>query len=77
MKKMILKELAIYGGLLLILAFLMHGASLSERFAIALENPSEFIHPLRNTLVVYLVILFFRLIVRFATKKRSHSSPDA
>lgn len=67
--KIVLKELMIFGILLVVLAFIMHGTAITSRIALALDAPSFFIHPFLWTTPFYIVITLFRLGMAFFLKK--------
>lgn len=69
--RILLKELAIFGVLLLALAFLMHGGSLGERLEIALGDPSHFKHVIFWVLPIYLLGWIPRLGFRWLKRWRS------
>ncbi|NWF66976.1 MAG: hypothetical protein HXX81_05865 [Campylobacterales bacterium] len=73
MKTIIIREIALFFGLLLLLAILMHGAELPHRFSLALENPSIFMHPFYWTFGVYVIVILFRAIVKFIIKLKNRS----
>jgi hypothetical protein len=75
MRKIILKELAVYVALFLVFAAVMHPDLLSvpsERFML-MEQRQNYIHPFVYTILIYLVICVFRVVVRtiFLLFKRS------
>lgn len=61
MKRLWLKEVIIFGVLLLGLALLMHGGDLGRRLGLALTSPSHFIHPILWTFPFYLLVWLFRV----------------
>jgi hypothetical protein len=74
MKKVLLREILIFGGLAVILALLMHPDLLSNplhRFTSIIERGTVF-HPLFYTFLVYTIISILRL--SFTLLKRLFSS---
>ncbi|MFH0709534.1 MAG: hypothetical protein V2A75_04940 [Pseudomonadota bacterium] len=74
MNKTLLREIAIFGILLPILAFLMHPDLLNNpllRFATMMEKGNYF-HPLVYTAIVYSIIAILRMILQLG--KRLFSS---
>jgi hypothetical protein len=64
MKNIMIREIAIYVILLIVLAFTMHPDLLSgERFELMGERGNYF-HPLLYTLILYLILLVIRYIIK-------------
>jgi len=73
MKTIIIREIALFFTILLILAILMHGAELPHRFSLALESPSKFMHPFYWTFGVYVVVVLLRAIIKFIIKLKNRA----
>lgn len=79
MKKVLLRETAIYAALLLMLALLMHPDLLTdpaERVRLMSEH-SNYLHPLLYAGVLYVLIGIIRLLIHFIRRiVRAHKSPN-
>ncbi|SFV50590.1 hypothetical protein MNB_SM-7-1130 [hydrothermal vent metagenome] len=70
MRRVLIREIAIYAILLITLAFLMHPdliGSPSERFALMLERGNYF-HPFIYAFIIYIVLFLLRIFFSFIKK---------
>jgi len=66
MQKKLIREMAIYAILLILLAFVMHSDLLSsptERFSLMQER-ENYLHPFVYAFIIYIFLLFIRFIVK-------------
>jgi hypothetical protein len=78
MRKMVMREAAVYALLLVTCALLMHPDLLSDpadRYAM-MEGRENYFHPLFYTALIYLIVLIFRGVIGMIARLFSHSAPS-
>ncbi|MFP4332696.1 MAG: hypothetical protein ACLFQJ_05295 [Campylobacterales bacterium] len=64
MAKLLLKEIAVFAAILLVLAFLIHGGSLPERIEMVIGTPSKIVHAFIWAGFAYMLVFLFRAVFK-------------
>lgn len=74
----LLKEAVVFAILLFVLALFMHKGELPVRFETAVGDPAFFKHAFLYTMVVYIIVLIFRIIIKVIyTKIKRNAGRDS